>query len=156
MTDSVRRLVNESGYPGMKVLEFAFDSRDTGNANDYLPHNYTRNSVVYTGTHDNETVMGWLNDITEKEYNKVLEYFNLKKGIKHTEVCDAIVRGAVGSVSDTCIIPIQDYLHYDHNYRMNTPSTIGKNWMFRLTDKEMSDEVWKKIKYLTELYGRVR
>ena len=156
VTDSVRRLVNESGYPGMKVLEFAFDSRDTGNANDYLPHNYTRNSVVYTGTHDNETVMGWLNDITEKEYNKVLEYFNLKKGIKHTEVCDAIVRGAVGSVSDTCIIPIQDYLHYDHNYRMNTPSTIGKNWMFRLTDKEMSDEVWKKIKYLTELYGRVR
>ena len=156
VTDSVRKLVNDSGYPGMKVLEFAFDSRDTGNANDYLPHNYVRNSVVYTGTHDNETVMGWLNDITEKEYNKVLEYFNLKKGVKHTEVCDAVVRGAVGSVSDTCIIPIQDYLHYDHNYRMNTPSTIGKNWMFRLTDKEMSDEVWKKIKYLTELYGRVR
>ena len=156
VTDSVRKLVNDSGYPGMKVLEFAFDSRDTGNANDYLPHNYVRNSVVYTGTHDNETVMGWLNDITEKEYNKVLEYFNLKKGVKHTEVCDAVVRGAVGSVSDTCIIPIQDYLHYDHNYRMNTPSTIGKNWMFRLTDKEMSDEVWKKIKHLTELYGRVR
>lgn len=156
VTDSVRKLVNDSGYPGMKVLEFAFDSRDTGNANDYLPHNYTRNSVVYTGTHDNETVMGWLNDITEKEYDKVLEYFNLKKGIKHIEVCDALVRGAIGSVSDTCIIPIQDYLHYDHNYRMNTPSTIGKNWMFRLTDKEMSEDVWKKIKYLTELYGRAR
>ncbi len=61
------------------------DPRDTGNANDYLPHNYTRNGVVYTGTHDNETVIRWLNDITEKEYNKVLEYFNLKEGNKHTE-----------------------------------------------------------------------
>ena len=154
MTDSVRRLVNDSGYPGMKVLEFAFDSRDTGSANDYLPHNYTRNSVVYTGTHDNETVMGWLGDITEKEYDMVLAYFNLKKSDKKTEVCDALIRAAMGSVSDTCIIPIQDYLHYDHRYRMNTPSTIGKNWMFRLTENEIDENTWKNIKYLTELYGR--
>ena len=154
VTDSVRRLVNDSGYPGMKVLEFAFDSRDTGSANDYLPHNYTRNSVVYTGTHDNETVMGWLDDITEKEYDMVLAYFNLKKSDKKTEVCDALIRAAMGSVSDTCIIPIQDYLHYDHRYRMNTPSTIGKNWMFRLTENEIDENTWENIKYLTELYGR--
>ena len=59
MTDSVKRLVEESGYPNMKVIEFAFDERDTGNASDYLPHNYTNNCVVYTGTHDNETLLGW-------------------------------------------------------------------------------------------------
>ena len=154
VTESVKELVKDSGYPGMKVLEFAFDSRDTGSANAYLPHNYTRNSVVYTGTHDNETVMGWLDDITEKEYDMVLAYFNLKKSDKKTEVCDALIRAAMGSVSDTCIIPIQDYLHYDHRYRMNTPSTIGKNWMFRLTENEIDENTWKNIKYLTELYGR--
>ena len=99
-------------------------------------------------------MIGWLDDITEEEYNKVLAHFNVKKSAKNTEVCDAIIRAAMSSVSDTCIIPIQDYLHYDHKYRMNTPSTIGKNWMFRLTEGEIGEDTWKNIKYLTELYGR--
>ena len=72
--DSVKRLVEESGYPNMKVIEFAFDARDTGNASDYLPHNYTNNCVVYTGTHDNETLLGWYSDITPEERHMVREY----------------------------------------------------------------------------------
>ena len=154
VTDSVRQLVDESGYPGMKVLEFAFDSRDTGNASDYLPHNYTKNSVVYTGTHDNETLMGWLKDITREEHNKIIDYFNLDKNANADEICDALIRGAMGSVSDTCIIPMQDYLHCGTEYRMNKPSTLGNNWKFRL-DKDVDKKVWEKIRHLTKLYGRL-
>lgn len=155
VTDSVRELVNRSGYPGMKVLEFAFDSRDTGSANDYLPHNYTRNSVVYTGTHDNETLMGWLKDINKEEYKKVLDYFNLKEDAKLSQICDAMIRGAMGSVSDTCIIPMQDYLHCGHKHRMNKPSTLGNNWKFRLDKNGMGEDVWERIRHLTKLYGRM-
>ena len=74
VTDSVRQLVADSGFPGMKVLEFAFDSRDTGCANDYLPHNYPVNCVAYTGTHDNETLAGWFDSISRKELDMARDY----------------------------------------------------------------------------------
>ncbi len=77
MTESVKQLVRDSGYPNMRVLEFAFDERDTGNASDYLPHNYPRNCVVYTGTHDNETLVSWLGNITPKERRMVRTYLGL-------------------------------------------------------------------------------
>ena len=90
MTDSVKRLVEESGYPNMKVIEFAFDERDTGNASDYLPHNYPRNCVVYTGTHDNETLLSWLEDITPAERRQVRKYLNNFKD-SGKELCDDLI-----------------------------------------------------------------
>ena len=98
MTDTVKHLVAESGYPNMKVLEFAFDERDTGNASDYLPHNYPNNCVVYTGTHDNETLISWLDNITPSERRQVREYLNdfhssrTELGAKNNLPCNAECR----------------------------------------------------------------
>ncbi|MDD3219204.1 MAG: 4-alpha-glucanotransferase [Lachnospiraceae bacterium] len=153
VTDSVRQLVRDSGFPGMKVLEFAFDARDTGSANDYLPHNYTQNSVVYTGTHDNETLKGWLKDITPQEHKMVEEYVDCE-GVTDAKLCKAMVRTAMASVSDTCIIPIQDYFGYGHEARMNTPSTLGINWKWRIIPGEFSGKVRGEILRLTKCYGR--
>ena len=109
MTDSVKQLVEESGYPNMKVIEFAFDERDTGNASDYLPHNYPRNCVVYTGTHDNETLVSWLEDITPAERRQVREYLNNFRD-SGKELCQDLICLVMRSVANLCIIPIQDYL----------------------------------------------
>ena len=154
MTDSVKRLVEESGYPNMKVIEFAFDERDTGNASDYLPHNYTNNCVVYTGTHDNETLLGWYGDITPEERHMVREYLwnfhDDEKGI-----CRNMIRLVMGSVAGRCIIPIQDYLCLGNEARINHPSTLGGNWIWRLHRDEISKKLVKKIRRMTELYCRI-
>ena len=127
MTDSVKRLVEESGYPNMKVIEFAFDERDTGNASDYLPHNYPENCVVYTGTHDNETLLSWFRDITPKERRQVREYLNNFYG-SDREICQDLICLVMRSVAKLCVIPMQDYLYLDNSARMNQPSTLGNNW----------------------------
>ena len=109
VTDSVRQLVFESGFPGMKVLEFAFDSRDTGSANDYLPHNYIENCVAYTGTHDNETITGWFQSITKKERQMARDYLcdqTTPDRLLHQSFISLIMRSSAKS----CIIPIQDYM----------------------------------------------
>ena len=153
VTDTVKKLVKDTGFPNMKVLEFAFDERDTGNSSDYLPHNYVKNSVVYTGTHDNETVVGWLENITEKELASVKRYFDYS-GDDAAELTDKIIRYAHLSVADTCIIPMQDYLHLDNSARINTPSTLGNNWVWRMNYEDINDELSKKLGELTVLYGR--
>ncbi|HEY9574902.1 MAG TPA: 4-alpha-glucanotransferase [Lachnospiraceae bacterium] len=153
VTDSVRELVRMSGFPGMKVLEFAFDSRDTGSANDYLPHNYTKNSVVYTGTHDNETLMGWLSDITKEEKTLLADYMDCKDG-SDKDLCKRVIRSAMQSVSDVCIIPMQDYLGYGKETRMNTPSTLGQNWKWRLKEGEFDKKVIEELAHMSKLYGR--
>lgn len=154
VTESVRELVRKSGFPGMKVLEFAFDSRDSGSVNDYLPHNYSENCVVYTGTHDNETITGWLNSITKEEMEKVRDY-----------LCDyytpkeflykPLISLAMGSKAKICMIPIQDYLGLDNSCRMNQPSTVGKNWKWRLTEENLSSQLQKEIYNMTKRYGRI-
>ena len=153
MTDSVKRLVEESGYPNMKVIEFAFDERDTGNASDYLPHNYNNNCVVYTGTHDNETLLGWFVDITPEERHMVRKYLwnfhDDEKGI-----CQNMIRLVMGSVAGRCIIPIQDYLLLDNTARMNQPSTLGKNWKWRLKEGQFSKELQKEMLILATRFGR--
>ncbi len=106
VTDSVRGLVRDSGFPGMKVLEFAFDSRDSGSANDYLPHNYPENCVVYTGTHDNETIAGWLDSITEQEVRMVREYL-ADSYTPQDELNIPLVALAMRRSAKTCMIPIQ-------------------------------------------------
>lgn len=153
MTDSVRRLVRESGYPGMKVLEFAFDSRDSGCASDYLPHNYPENSVVYTGTHDNETIRGWLDSITKEELTLVREYlcdFHTPKDGLHIPLICLIMRSSAAM----CIIPLQDYHGLDNTCRMNVPSTVGTNWKWRMLPGQMSDEMTEQIGAITRRYGR--
>lgn len=153
VTDSVRQLVAESGFPGMKVLEFAFDSRDSGSANDYLPHNYIENSVAYTGTHDNETICGWFESISKAEQQMAREYlcdlYTPKKLLYKTFI--ALV---MRSNAKTCIIPMQDYLGYDNCSRINTPSTVGTNWRWRLTEAELTEKLQKEILEMTRRYGR--
>lgn len=153
MTDTVRQLVKDSGYPNMKVLEFAFDSRDTGSASDYLPHNYNKNCVVYTGTHDNETLTSWFATILPEERELVRNYVD-----DHTtpddQIYKKIVRLAMASTANTCIIPIQDYFGYDNSARMNQPSTMGKNWQWRLKKGEITKELLAEIKKLAKTYAR--
>ncbi len=154
VTDSVRQLVRDTGFPGMKVLEFAFDSRDTGSANDYLPHNYPVNSVVYTGTHDNETLTGWFAGIRPEERRMVRSYLNNFRD-SGEEIYWDLVCTAMASVSRLCVIPLQDYFGYDNACRMNQPSTLGKNWKWRLKEGELTEELLSKIRELTAQYGRL-
>lgn len=153
MTDSVKRLVEESGYPNMKVIEFAFDERDTGNASDYLPHNYPRNCVVYTGTHDNETLVGWFQDITALERKMVREYLNNFHDSDEM-ICKDLICLAMRSVADLCIIPMQDYMGLDNTARMNQPSTLGQNWKWRLKKRQFTKKLQKEMAELARRYGR--
>lgn len=153
VTDSVRRLVLESGYPGMKVLEFAFDSRDSGCASDYLPHNYPENCVAYTGTHDNETIRGWFDSITPEERKLARDYLcdhDTPENRLHLSFISLIMR----SQARICIIPLQDYLGLGNASRTNTPSTVGTNWKWRLTKEQLSKNVIKRIAEITLRYGR--
>lgn len=153
MTDTVKKLVADSGYPGMKVLEFAFDSRDSSSAADYLPYNYIRNCVVYTGTHDNETIMGWLDSITQEERKMIEDYVGRKKASKST-LCKELVRSAMSSVADLCVIPLQDYLELGNEARINHPSTAEGNWQWRVRESELSKKLERYIRELTVVYGR--
>ena len=154
VTDSVRRLVRESGFPGMKVLEFAFDARDSGSANDYMPHNYTENCVAYTGTHDNETIAGWFTSITEEERQMARDYL-CDHFTPEKLLYKSFVALAMRSNAKTCIIPLQDYLGYDNTCRINKPSTVGINWRWRLTRSELSEELKEEILAVTKRYGRM-
>ena len=153
ITDSVRQLVADSGFPNMKVLEFAFDSRDSSGPQEYLPYNYGKNHVVYTGTHDNETLLGWLSSILPEEVKMVQDYLGRRITKKET-MANELIRLAHSSTADTCIIPIQDYLGLDNSARINHPSTLGNNWCWRLTKGQFSPAVMKKITAITETYGR--
>jgi len=153
VTDSVRWLVHESGFPGMKVLEFAFDSRDSGSASDYLPHNYLANSVAYTGTHDNETIVGWLDSIKEEELDAARDYLcdhHTPKELLYKSFISLVMR----SNAKTCIIPMQDYLGLGSEARMNRPSTIGSNWKWRFSDELLPEERRNWIRTQTALYRR--
>ena len=154
VTDSVRWLVKESGFLGMKVLEFAFDSRDSGSANDYLPHNYTENSVAYTGTHDNETIVGWFDTIMESERQMARNYL-CDHYTPASELHKSFIATVMRSNSRTCIIPIQDYLGLDNSCRMNKPSTVGTNWRWRLTNEDLSHALCEEILTMTKIYGRM-
>ena len=154
MTDSVRHLVYESGFPGMKVLEFAFDSRDSGCASDYLPHNYPHNCVVYTGTHDNNTVRGWLDDMCEEDNALAEDYMNNADTPKDERPWE-FIRLALGSVADLAVIPLQDYLCLGTEARINLPSTLGNNWKWRLVPGQVTDEMLEKMCHLNKLFGRL-
>lgn len=153
VTDSVRQLVKDSGFPGMKVLEFAFDSRDSGCASDYLPHNYTENCVAYTGTHDNETITGWFSSITPEE-RKLARAYLCDKYTPENQLHMCFISLIMRSQARLCIVPIQDYMGLDNKCRINTPSTVGENWKWRLLPGQMSEKLLKTIGEVTLRYGR--
>lgn len=153
MTDSVRKLVKDSGFPNMKVIQFGFDVNDLGKTNDYLPHNYDRNCVVYTGTHDNETIAGWFKGLKKKEKQLIRDYMD----DNHTpdeEFYRSINRMAMATTANICILPIQDVLGLDNSARMNQPSTVKTNWRWRMSSDMLTREAQKELLELTKRYGR--
>ena len=154
MSDTVRQLVRDSGFPGMKVLEFAFDSRDTGSASDYLPHNYPVNSVAYTGTHDNETLVSWYRTVTDAERAMVRDYL-YDYATPEEQLYKSMIALILRSAAATCIIPMQDWLGLDNSARINKPSTVGQNWRWRLKKTQLTKKLQKEICQLTTRYGRM-
>lgn len=152
LTDSVRQMQAESGFPGMKVLQFAFDSREDS---DYLPYRYDRNSVVYTGTHDNNTTYSWWSEIAKEDKAVALRYMNSGRFSTARKLTWKLICLAMSSVSDLCVIPMQDYLALPDIARTNTPSTLGSNWMWRMKKGAFSDKLCDKIYRMTKLYGRL-
>ena len=149
LTDSVRQMLADSGFPGMKVLQFAFDA---GNDSEYLPHNYDKNCVVYTGTHDNDTTVGFIQNMPEKDKKFAKKYLGHKNDKK---LCFEIVRAALSSCADTAVIPMQDYLELDSSARINIPSTLGCNWKWRMDKEALDPKLAKKIYKMAKLYGRL-
>ena len=151
MTPSVEQLVKDSGYPNMKVLEFAFEpDEDTG----YLPHSYPKNCVVYTGTHDNDTIVSWYEELTPEQKEWLLEYVNDGKPLTRP-INWEMIRLAMMSSANIAITPIQDYLGLDTSARMNHPSTLGSNWKWRMTGTELTEELVKEIRRLTRISFRM-
>ena len=149
LTPDVLEMLKETGYPGMKVLEFAFDPDDPDN--DYLPHNYTENCVVYAGTHDNDTIQGWMASMPEESTDLARMYMGLNEWEGYHW---GMIRTAYTSVARIAIIQLQDFLGLGSEARMNTPSTLGNNWVWRVQPGAYSDELADRIAMLTDLCGR--
>ncbi len=153
MTEEVKQLVKDSGFPNMKVIQFAFDLDGTDNSNDHLPYNIGKNSVSYTGTHDNETLLGWFLNQPEKVQEFVQEFAGSDSDDPH-EICQRLIRVCHSTPSDHCVIPLQDYLGLNNSARINTPSTLGGNWVWRTKQEAFTPELASYIKKLTKVYGR--
>ena len=148
ITGEVEALRDQFGFPGMKILQFAFGS---GPDNPYLPHNHVRSCVAYTGTHDNDTTAGWLASMKVKEQKEVLAYFDRDK----TDIVWQMVKCALASVADYAIIPMQDLLELPSTGRMNIPGVAGGNWSWRCDSDALSAKLAAKFSRATELYGRL-
>ncbi|MGL4572592.1 MAG: 4-alpha-glucanotransferase [Clostridium sp.] len=148
MTEEVIKFRNETGFPGMKVLQFAFGGEDSTD----LPHNYTRNTIAYTGTHDNDTVLGWFNNASNAEREKAIKYLKLNK---EEGISFGFIRGIWSSVSNISIATMQDLLQLDSEARMNIPSTLGGNWQWRMKKGILNKDLSKRLYDLSKLYGRV-
>lgn len=146
LTQEVRELIEETGYPGMKVLQFGFGGEDG-----YLPHNYTGHTIAYTGNHDTQTMQGWLDSADEEAVEAARSYLNLTEEEGYV---NGLIRGVFASSSNLAIIPVQDLLGLDDSARFNVPSTIGGNWEWRLTQDALKKEHSKQLKNLNERYGR--
>lgn len=149
LTEETIKLRNDTGFPGMKILTFGFDSNSE---NPFLPHNYDKNFIVYTGTHDNDTVMGWVETTAPKEQvENAREYLNLTKEEGYNW---GFIRGAWSSVADIAIAQMQDFLGLGNEARINLPSTLGINWRWRMEESVCTEELAEKIYTVTRLYGR--
>ena len=149
LTPEVIELQRNSGYPGMKVLEFAFDPREPSN---YLPHRYTTNCICYSGTHDNETLVQWLDGASPETVQYVQEYLGLRD---RSECVKGILRAGMASVADVFIAQLQDYLELGAEARMNEPGTLStKNWSWRVDASLLTDELADRITRMVKLYER--
>ncbi|MFG6372811.1 MAG: 4-alpha-glucanotransferase [Oscillospiraceae bacterium] len=150
LTPSVRQLLKDSGYPGMKILEFAFDSRDGGN--DYLPHCYTSHCVVYTGTHDNDTIMGWVATAPKEDVAFARDYLRLTEEEGYHW---GMMRAAWASVAELAVMQFQDLLGLDSESRMNIPSTLGTNWQWRTLPGTYDHALAQRLRREVALYQRL-
>ncbi len=150
LTDSVRELLRATGYPGMKVLEFAFDSRDTGS--DYLPHCYPTHCVAYTGTHDNDTILGWMATAPRKDVSFAKAYLRLSSREGYHW---GMMRGAWASPADLAIMQAQDLLGLGAEARMNIPSTLGENWKWRALPGVFTPQLAKRLHREMQVYQRL-
>jgi 4-alpha-glucanotransferase len=149
VTASVRKLIDRSGYPGMRILQFAFGS---GAENEHLPMNYTKNLCVYPGTHDNDTLAAAVTLMDAKSKKYMLAYLGKDNS---DGIVFELIRRLYASVADTVIVQLQDVLELDNKARMNLPSTLGGNWKWRLKGDELSASLSKKLRKLSEIYGRI-
>ncbi|MBD2043306.1 4-alpha-glucanotransferase [Microcoleus sp. FACHB-672] len=148
ITPEVEALRDQFNMPGMKILHFAFGA---GWGNAYLPHNYARNTVAYTGTHDNDTTLGWFNHLSNREKEEVRRYLGRTDD---EEIHWDLIRAAMNSVADWAITPLQDILGIGSEGRMNTPGKGEGNWEWRYTDGALTNELRHRILSLSEVYGR--
>lgn len=148
LTESVIELVKDSGFPGMKILQFAFGPWQNSV---YLPHLHINNCVVYTGTHDNETTLGFIRSRNHEERVFLEDYLGCKdeKGLLW-----AMIRTSMASVAETSIVPLQDFLELGNEARINTPSTFGENWKWRMRKGALSRDLAGRMNYMTRMYGR--
>ena len=158
ITPEVEALRDGCGLPGMKILQFAFNDNEwteESAASKDLPHNYcTSRSVVYTGTHDNDTTTGYFASCSEQYRQNVRTYFHLPDGADARALTDAMVRAAFASVAETCVIPLQDIYFLGTEARMNMPSTTGTNWAWRMSADLLDDAGAERLKQLSFTYGR--
>ncbi len=148
ITEAVIKLRMQFKLPGMKILQFAFND---GADNPYLPHNHAHNSVVYTGTHDNNTTVGWFNEIDDRQRNHVLEYL----GHPQESMPWPLIRAALASVSSLAVLPMQDLLALDQHHRFNTPGTTTGNWQWRFQWEWVPENLAAKLKHLLAIYDRL-
>jgi glucose-6-phosphate isomerase len=151
ITDDVPALRDQVGLPGMRILQFAFDS---GPDNPYLPHNYVPNTVAYTGTHDNDTTRGWYEKLSEQQQDAVWRYFDLERGGSQ-EITWRLLRAAWGSVAALAVAPLQDLLNLGSEARMNVPGRPDGNWGWRCTEDMLRPDVFERLRRLTEKFKRL-
>jgi 4-alpha-glucanotransferase len=148
MTPEIEALRDSIGLPGMRILQYGFG----GDPHDlHLPHNYVKTCVAYTGTHDNETVAGWYQGADRATRKRCRKYLASNGRAINWDM----IRGALSSVADTAIVPVQDVLGLGNEARMNTPAGWGPNWQWRLQSGELHDELVDKLRDMTEIYGRL-
>ena len=151
ITPAVEALRKYSGFPGMRVLQFAFLGDEKS---PHIPHNYEKNSVAYTGTHDNNTLLGYVWEAAPESRKRMLDYCNCAEGEDWSSCCGKIIKTVLSSHADIAIFPIQDILVYGADTRMNTPGTATDNWQYRILESQLSEVPVAKFKYLNSLYGR--
>lgn len=152
ITDDVKEIIDRFNFPGMRILQFAFDKNIANNS--YAPHNHIPNCLVYTGTHDNNTIKGWFEEEIDAETKKRLSQY-IGASVRAKDINWELIRLALMSVANMAIIPIQDILGLNSDAKMNRPGTANGNWRWRLEPRQISKAATRKLRNMTQIYGRI-